>query len=243
MARNGSGVYSLPAADNPAVASTLIESTKFNNTMNDLATALTGSIAADGQTTITANIPMNNNKLTGLGAATATGDAIAQNKQVNGLLDLGGAAAGQIQFPATQNPSASANCLDDYEEGTFTPAITFGGGSTGLTYTRQLGLYTKIGRVVMFHIDIIINSNGSNTGDMNINGLPFTVLNTAGASFAASVWVNGYSGITTHVSALAAENSTLIAPYYGGGNGAVSVIQETNAIDSSHIKVSGHYTV
>lgn len=75
MARNGSGVYALPSPENPVVASTLITAAKFNTTMTDIGTALTGSIAADGQTTVTANIPMNSNKLTGLGAATADGDA------------------------------------------------------------------------------------------------------------------------------------------------------------------------
>ena len=32
-------------------------------------------------------------------------------------------AAGQIKFPSTQNASADANTLDDYEEGTFTPVV------------------------------------------------------------------------------------------------------------------------
>lgn len=75
MARNGSGVYSPPGASFPAVASTLIESAKFNDVVNDIATALTGSLAADGQTPVTANIPLAGYKLTGVGAATARTDA------------------------------------------------------------------------------------------------------------------------------------------------------------------------
>jgi hypothetical protein len=46
---------------------------------------------------------------------------------------------GQIAFPATQSASAGANTLDDYEEGDWTPVLTFGGGTTGITYTVQLG--------------------------------------------------------------------------------------------------------
>jgi len=76
MSRNGSGVYTPPVTDFPAVASTLIESTKFNNTINDIATAITGSIAADGQTTITANLPMASHKLTGLSAGVVAGDSV-----------------------------------------------------------------------------------------------------------------------------------------------------------------------
>jgi len=83
MPRNGSGVFTPISPENPVVSSTLITAAKFNTTMNDIATALTGSIAADGQTTITANIPMNNNKLTGLGAPSATGDALRQTVQTS----------------------------------------------------------------------------------------------------------------------------------------------------------------
>jgi hypothetical protein len=57
MARNGSGTYTLPAG-NPVVTGSTISSTWANNTLNDIGTALTGSIAKDGQTTPTANLPM-----------------------------------------------------------------------------------------------------------------------------------------------------------------------------------------
>jgi hypothetical protein len=52
MSRNGSGTYTLPAG-NPVVTGTTISSTWANNTLSDMATAISGSIAADGQTTIT----------------------------------------------------------------------------------------------------------------------------------------------------------------------------------------------
>jgi hypothetical protein len=76
MSRNGSGTYSLPAG-NPVITGTLISSTWANNTLSDIATALTQSVAVDGQSPITANIPMNSKKLTGLAAATTAGDAIS----------------------------------------------------------------------------------------------------------------------------------------------------------------------
>jgi hypothetical protein len=38
--------------------------------------------------------------------------------------------------------------LADYEEGTWTPGITFGGASAGVTYTSTQGYYTKVGNVV-----------------------------------------------------------------------------------------------
>ena len=75
MSRNGSGTYSLPAG-NPVVTNTTISSTWANNTLTDLATAMTGSVAADGQTTLTGNLQMNSNKLTGLAVGTTAGDSV-----------------------------------------------------------------------------------------------------------------------------------------------------------------------
>lgn len=58
MARNGSGVYSLPSNSwNPAVSNTQINETDWNSCASDLSTALTDSIASDGQTTCTGSIP------------------------------------------------------------------------------------------------------------------------------------------------------------------------------------------
>ena len=75
MSRNGSGTYSLPAG-NPVVTGTTISSTWANNTMNDLAAALTDSVAADGQTPMTGNLDLNTHKIVNLVAGSAAGDAI-----------------------------------------------------------------------------------------------------------------------------------------------------------------------
>lgn len=57
--------------------------------------------------------------------------------------------------------------------GPFTPAMTFGGGSTGLTFTTQEGNYYKIGNLVFFDLSIVINAKGSSTGQAIVTGLPF----------------------------------------------------------------------
>jgi len=80
-----------------------------------------------------------------------------------------------IAFPATQSASSDANTLDDYEEGTWTPTITFGGGSTGIAYSgsSRLGKYTKIGNMVYAGIQFTLSSKGSSTGSAVISGLPY----------------------------------------------------------------------
>ena len=91
----------------------------------------------------------------------------------NVLLDISGASAGQIQFPATQNASANANTLDDYEEGTWTPVMS-GSTTAGTgTYNGQVGSYVKIGSVVYYTLDLSW-TNHTGTGNMNLSGLPFT---------------------------------------------------------------------
>jgi len=79
-----------------------------------------------------------------------------------------------ITFPATQSASSNANTLDDYEEGTFTP--TFGGSVSDPTvsYSTQIGTYTKVGRVVTATINLNPSSYSGGSGNLYLKGLPFT---------------------------------------------------------------------
>jgi hypothetical protein len=74
MSRNGSGTYNLPAG-NPVVSGTTISSTWANTTLTDIGTALTNSLASDGQTVATGSLQMGNNKITNLANGTASADA------------------------------------------------------------------------------------------------------------------------------------------------------------------------
>jgi hypothetical protein len=86
--------------------------------------------------------------------------------------------------------TAAANELDDYEEGTFTPTIEGTTTAGTATYTRQAGVYTKVGRQVFYAIDVIYAS-GTGTGNLRIAGLPFTSSSTSmlktGAIFADNI--------------------------------------------------------
>jgi hypothetical protein len=103
-------------------------------------------------------------------------------------LNLG--STGQIVFPATQNASSNANTLDDYEEGTWTPTVFFGGASVGTTYAaKTFGRYTKIGRIVSLQCCIRLTNMGSSTGAVTIRGLPFGGYNGGGTNSPAQVGV------------------------------------------------------
>ena len=103
--------------------------------------------------------------------STRTGDQTI----VGGNLVIGTAGNG-INFSADPNaPGMTSELLDDYEEGTFTPTLAFGGASTGITYAVNSGSYTKIGRLVTGRFVMVLSDKGSATGGATIEGLPFTV--------------------------------------------------------------------
>lgn len=75
---------------------------------------------------------------------------------------------------------------------TFTPTVSFGGASVGVTYSLQSGVVSKIGRMAFFSVAIVLTSKGSSVGTFQINGLPYVVNalwlgNNAGPLFAQNV--------------------------------------------------------
>jgi hypothetical protein len=100
MPRNGAGGYGLPSG-NPVVTGTTISSADFNNTMTDIATAVAGSIAADGQTAWQGNQNANNNRITSLTAAAALTDAPNANDVQTGKLTYLTAVAGTNTITAS----------------------------------------------------------------------------------------------------------------------------------------------
>jgi len=98
------------------------------------------------------------------------------NNIVN-LVPIGGQAG--IKFPATQAPSSDANTLDDYEEGTWTPVLSFGGGSTGMTFSYLTGRYVKVGKKITAWCTAQLSAKGSSTGNGSIAGLPLASVNTS----------------------------------------------------------------
>jgi hypothetical protein len=96
-----------------------------------------------------------------------------------------------ITFPATAVPSADANTLDDYEEGTFTPVFRDGISGTAATGTAE-GRYTKIGRVVTYQIFFLnVVTTGLTAGNnVHITGLPFTTIALGSGEMNAIACVN-----------------------------------------------------
>lgn len=185
MPFNGAGQYSPPGSDFPAVPATLIESTHFNNVVNDLATALSLCVTKDGQQTLTANIPMGTFRLTGLGAGVAAGDSVRYEQVVGvylplanpvftGVITGGDGAAATPAYSFTSDPDTgfyrvSANVLGLSLGGT--QALNFTSG------TINTGANVSTG-------DAAIELGGARTG----SGQAFLDLHSAaGADFEARI--------------------------------------------------------
>lgn len=92
MARNGSGSFSREVS--AYTPNTDILSGDMNTEMDDIATEITNSIAADGQTTPRANLPMGSYRHTGVGNASARNHYAAAGQVQDGAFMWGGTAGG-----------------------------------------------------------------------------------------------------------------------------------------------------
>ena len=111
--------------------------------------------------------------------------------------DLQVASGHGINFNLSSNYSgATTELLDDYEEGAWTPVVTFGGNSAGQSYHNQVGRYVKIGRLVQIQCFIYFSNKGTSTGTAKITGLPFPFRNQSNCWQAAKIgyWNAGNSG-------------------------------------------------
>lgn len=155
MSRNGSGTYSLPSG-NPVVPSTVISSTWANNTLSDIATALTQSIANDGQTAPVANLPMATFRHTNVGNAVNRTDYAAAGQVQDSSLQWLTSVAGTNTITASITPSPGA-----YVAG---QAFRFvaAGANTGATTLNINGLgaknITKRGTTALVANDIVASA-------------------------------------------------------------------------------------
>ena len=175
MARNGSGTYDLPAG-NPVATGTVISSVVQNNTMTDIGTALTGSVARDGQSPATANIPMGDNKLTGLATPTARTDATSLGSIQDGVGVYGATVGGSGNaITVTLAPVITA-----YAAGQKFSFIAGAANTGGVTINfNALGAkaITKVGTTALVANDIL----SSSLVEVEYDGTRFQLISPIGA--------------------------------------------------------------
>lgn len=141
----------------------------------------------------------------------------------SGIVDLGAALAtfkdAYLSGGVYLGGTGSANLLDSYEEGTFTP--TFVSGFTGISYSQQHGFYTKVGNTVTIYYSLQLNNlTNTTSAQVQIGNLPF-VTSTSGAVYQAA---SGYIATAAVGSAnntffITFPNSTSMGMYLQNSNG------------------------
>ena len=115
--------------------------------------------------------------------------------QINNVPLLAG---GGLKFPPTQVASADPNTLDDYEEGTWTPALNQPGGFS-ITYATngQVGRYLKVGKFIwVFAYIEVATISGTNSSEIIVQGFPFASVNQTNVS--PGGYVHEVSGWSTN---------------------------------------------
>ena len=154
---------------------------------------------------------------------------------INGNLVIGTSGKG-IDFSATANSSGTmtSELLADYEEGTFTPSLTFGGGSTGIVHSIQSGNYVKIGTMVFVRVGVLITNKGSSTGVARITGLPFTIKTLSYGDATGACGYGGMTGLTGSL-CLSGENNNNIIYILQGATTSALTISDSVFTNSAYI--------
>ena len=138
--------------------------------------------------------------------------------------------------------TAAANALDDYEEGTWTMGVSFGGASVGVTYNLNGGTYTKIGRQVNVNGYVALTNKGSSTGNARITGLPFAIANANSHYAAVTLFFNNVS-FTNQFEGYGLINTTTMDLLQITALGLLSPLTDANFANNSEVIVNFTYYV
>jgi hypothetical protein len=199
--------------------------------------------------TIGANLTFSAGTLSASGGGSVTGPGSSTDNAVVRFDGAGGATlqnsafivddtghvtsfGGNIKFPASQAASADANTLDDYEEGTWTPVLTAATpGDLSVTYAAQVGVYTKMGRLVVasFTITSSAFTHTTASGALQVTGLPFTSANVTNQNSIGGCFWGGITKATyTNIVSRNLANTAIVSFVASGSGVATSAVAITD---------------
>lgn len=144
MPFNGSGVYvPISSPDFPAVPATTIRAAQYNNEILDLAQALTNCVTRDGQSTVTADLPMGGFKHSNVAAAALRTQYARVAEVQDGGLTLLSSVTGTDTITATAPLGLAAYATGQVfrfvSAGANTGAVTLNINSLGAKAVTKLG--------------------------------------------------------------------------------------------------------
>jgi hypothetical protein len=140
--------------------------------------------------------------------------------------------------------TGTANKLDDYEEGTWTPVFAGSTTAGSFTYTTQVGTYTKVGRLVTVNCELLnITEVSAASGSLKITGLPFTASSTNNSFGSCDINRFTFTGYEYAVANLGtSKNFVYILRVRSGNSSAILDVSHRDG-DSSDVKFTISYEV
>lgn len=125
----------------------------------------------------------------------------------------------------------------------WTPGLSFGGGTTGLTYTTQAGYYTQVGNIVYYSLNIVINAAGISTGSVSVTGFPVTSANLTNITYPAAITASSVIFTGAYLVASKDNNSTTMSLFVCTSATSSTALTNAAFTTGSQIVISGFYFV
>lgn len=197
----------------------------------------------------TGTLALGANTLTVAGASTISGSFVGGGftltvpaTGVASLLDVAQTDSALKTFSAGLAFGASPqSTLSWYEEGTWSPGLTFGGLSTGMVVNISVGRFTRIGNVVHAWGRLTLTNKGTATGLAVLGGLPYPAANIAALLYPAAFYNNNIAH-TDAITGYVSGNTTQIFLYQDAA-GVSTQLTEANFQNSSQLGFGVTYRI
>ena len=212
MSRNGSGTYNLPATSwFPGVNGVTATTVDWNTTATDMQSAITQSVSSDGQTPMTGNLPLGNNKITGLANGVAITDAatvgqtntaiqaftgsvgpiVFRNKLINGNFAINQ----RVYGSGVATTVANQVTVDRWRVVTIGQSITFGAAAPDRVVTAPAGGLEQVIPAAVISTAGVYTLAWTGTATATVNGTPIiSGGNTASLPVNTAVTIRFISG-------------------------------------------------
>jgi len=212
----------------------------------DFASGVVFLMARNASAYITQEYIANIHKFTGYGDNSSNEsmriDAAGDVKVNVGNLVIGTAGKGidfaaQTSANSVSGVSTTAELLDHYEEGTWTPTMLQGSNAPA-AYAQRTGYYTKVGNLVHLNGRVQLNGLGSMSGTIFMTGLPFTATNATNNFSAFHVgYYAGFALPTATATMMGIVNPNSVNVDLRLGND----VADSSSLTAAHVSADGDF--
>jgi hypothetical protein len=135
------------------------------------------------------------------------------------------------------------NTLNGNNGTSFTPGISFGNASVGITYTTQEGYYQRVGNIVFFFVKVELSNKGSSTGVARITNFPIAGAANPSYSLVTAFFSDIAFSAGYTVGLLKIGNSGDMQIMESGDNVLTGGLTDAAFVNTSVVEATGFYFV